>query len=122
MYLYCNTIFICYKLSEYRQSIDDLWNKFEPHYLDAHKLVKSNYETVSTTVTNETERLYNDYEKLMDPQTRQLRSNLVFWPTFTISILSVILIRRPRKIIRNTLMSYSLLSLMLCKENFNPLK
>ena len=82
-------------------------------------------KTISPAVNQVQEQkdlFVNEYEKLMDPQTRQYRDMIVFWPTFTVGFMSTVFIRRPRKVIRYTLFTYTMLSLAFCKENFNPLK
>jgi len=91
----------------YEGTKKQVWNEVEPTLKDAQK---------------SKDELYKEYNNIMDPKTREIRDFAVFVPTFSVGLLTFYFTRRTRPILRNTVVTYSLFSLMVCKENFNPLK
>lgn len=91
-------------------------------YTNTKQEVCKQVEPTYTQIVTEKEHFVNEYEKIMNPNTRKERDLLVFVPTFIIGAGTFYFIRRPRTILRNTVFSYLVLSVLFCKENFNPLK
>ena len=63
-------------------------------------------------------QLYKDY---INESNRKERESAVFLSTLFIGLTSFVFIRRPRRMIRNPLITYLTLSMLICPENFNPI-